>query len=93
MKEDERRLRDVVEVVQQLERKAGNPSSRIALVSHTYATERDPASGRPNMQILHKIGISEAFLLDALRNEEKTLRKSIAARLRAEADLIEQGYT
>ena len=91
MKDDEVRLRNIVEVLRQLEAKAGSPNSRIAQVSYAYSTEADPASGRPQRLILHKIGISEAVLLDALQNEEKTLRKSIATRLRTEADLIENG--
>lgn len=91
MKDDEVRLRNIVEAIRQLETKSGHPNSRIAPVSYTYSSEADPASGRPQRLILHKIGISEAVLLDALQNEEKALRKSIAARLRAEAEAIENG--
>lgn len=86
---DKRRLHSIVEAVRILEMKNGNSASRIAFVSYNPTIQQNLDLDQSENPVIDKISISEAVLLSALQNEEKTLRKSIAARLRAEADTIE----
>jgi glycine cleavage system H lipoate-binding protein len=88
MTKDEIELRNVVEAISNIESDKSPLQGRVVEVTYRYVRDPGDISGRREVQGA-TIRMSAAQVVDALENEERLLRKKIAAELRRKADAIE----